>query len=446
MISKKNIIIMLSVIVVLIAMTAAVFMWSGAPQSDDGNADVVSEVINIFKGDSSLVTAIGIVAPNEVIDFVKHGEEWSIKGVNSNIKNYMITTLVASVSNINAKNIIEQNAADLSKYGLDNPAYILNAHFDSDIKTFYCGNATTVGDAYYFMVKGENTVYTIYSSTFNSIFAPTDSYREIPGFGVDIQTVCGVKVEKQNYTLNLQLMKNPQVINDYNVATWEMTSPSYHTIDDSRLSTYVMDVLSLISVNEFVSDKGNYSDYGLNKPYAAITVTHTDGTVQKIKLGNSNTNDYYVMIDDDKTVYSSSKDGYTFVDCEPFLLINKFVNLVGVDDVSYITVSAKDKQYKISSDNGKYYINDKQVTEDEYKTELYPAAIGLLYSDFCTDAVYTQPAASVEYVLKDGSASVVEFIQYNDRNYAVFKNGKCEFTILKKDVASLLQLYDEFLQ
>lgn len=445
MINKKNIIILLTVIVVLIAATVFVLQWSGTSNqnSDDGFSN---ETISIFKGEPDNITAINVVMPDEVIDFVKTDDEWQIKGVNTDIKNYMITTLVANVANINAKNVIEENSQQLSVYGLDKPGYVLNAYFGDELKTFYCGNATATGDAYYFMAHNNNTVYTIYSSTFYSIFADTNSYREIPDFNVDIQTVCGVKVQKQDYTLNLQLMDKPQVINDYNVATWEMTSPSYHTIDDSRLATYVMEVLSQISVNDYVTDKGNYSDYGLNKPYAVITVTHTDGSSQKIKLGNSNKNEYYVLIDDDKTVYTSSINGYSFVDCDPFILINKFIYLESVDNVSHITFKTQDKTYKISNDNKKYYINDKEVSEDEYKVDLYPQAIGLLYTGFCSDAKYNKPVITVEYVLNDGSSTVVELVEYDARNYAVYKNSKCEFVILKKNVSSLIEMYDEFLK
>ncbi len=446
MINKKNIVILVSVIVVLTLLTVFVFLWSGPSDSDDNTVNEASDVIKIFEGDADLLSHINVVTPDESINFVKNSEsQWSIEGINSDkIKNYKITTLASTVSAINAKNIIEENATELDKYGLANPLYTLNATFGDMTKTFYGGNSTSLGDAYYFKGADSNTVYTIYASTFNSIFDGTLSYREIPDFSVNTETVCGVKVQKQDTTLNVQLMETPVVINDYNVATWEMTSPSYHTIDDSRLATYIMEVLPNIYVNEFVSDKGNLADYGLDKPYAVVTITNTDGNVQTIKLGTSNQDEYYVVLGDDTTVYTAGKDAFSFVDIEPFLLVNKFVNLVGVDDVSYVKVKSGSSEYKLSYSDGKYYLNSKEVSEDDYKKTLYTAVIGLLVSDFCNDATYKQPAVTVEYCTTNGKVTKAEFVDYNDRNYAVYKDGKCEFMILKKDVTSVIDLLDSY--
>ncbi len=445
MTNKKNIVILVLVIAMLCALTAFVFLWSG-PDMPDDNTNDVTQLIKVFEGDLELLTHINVVTPKESINFLKDTEsQWYIKGINSNkVKRYKITTLASTVSSITAKSIVEQNAQDLQKYGLTTPLYTLNATFANQTKTFYGGNATATGDAYYFKSADSDTVYTIYASTFNSIFDGTLSYREIPDFNVNVETVCAVKVEKQNSLLDVRLMDNPIVINGHNIATWEMTSPSYHTIDNSRLSTYVMEVLPNIFINEFVSDRGNLSDYGLDKPYATVTITNTDNTVQKIKLGLSNQNEYYVALDDDTTVYTAGKDGFSFVDIDPFLLINKFVNLVGVDDVAYINVTKGSKEYKLSSSNDKYYFNNKEVSEDDYKQTLYSSVIGLVVSDFCNDATYAKPAVTIEYCMANGTVTKAEFVDYNDRNYAVYKDGKCQFIILKKDVAFVLDLLDNF--
>ncbi|MBQ7901742.1 MAG: DUF4340 domain-containing protein [Clostridia bacterium] len=443
MINKKNIIILVSAIVVLTAITALVFMWDGTPETEEQSTE--SQVITIFKGDEASISTINVTIPGENITFNRvDSENWQIQGLeNVSIKNFSIGMLASDVATITAKSLVEQNAADLAKYGLENPQYIISASFsDGTVKTFYGGIQTALGDAYYFKDKDSADVYTIYSNKFDSMFADTMSYRDTASLYINKETVVGVKVEKKDYTLNLQLMDEPLTLGGYNLATWEMTQPSYQTIDISRLTTYVMDVLPTVTINSIVSDNNDYANYGLDKPYAVVTVTNTDGSKQTIKLGNSNDNEYYILVDDDTTIYSANKEAFTYVDVDPFLLINKFVSIYNIDDVDNVVVKSGGAEYKLSlegdGDNRSYKLNGTAVEEEKFKTELYQQVIGLIVDEFCYDAVYSTPAVTIEYTLKDGSYSKAEFVNYDDRNYAVFKDGKSEFIILKKNVTAML--------
>ena len=83
--------------------------------------------------------------------------------------------------------------------------------------------------------------------------------------------------------------------------------------------------------------------------------------------------------------------------------------------------------------------NDADIDEDTFKKELYQCVIGLICNDFCNDAVYGAPDVTIEYTMNDGSKDKLEFVSYNDRNYAVFKNGTCSMQILKKEVNAVVE-------
>ena len=90
-------------------------------------------------------------------------------------------------------------------------------------------------------------------------------------------------------------------------------------------------------------------------------------------------------------------------------------------------------------DKKKYLFKGSEVEEVKFKTEIYQQIIGLTVDKFCDDAKFSKPVVTVEYNLKDGTKSKAEFVDYNDRNYAVYLDGKCKFIILKKSVNSMVE-------
>ena len=136
-------------------------------------------------------------------------------------------------------------------------------------------------------------------------------------------------------------------------------------------------------------------------------------------------------------------DGLDFVDVKPFDLVSKFAYITNIDSVSEVVVNAQGEKYVLSisgnDDEKKYTLNGAEIEEDVFKKELYQNIIGLICTDFCADAVYGAPEIVIEYTMNDGSKDKVEFVNYNDRNYAVFKNGECNLQILKKEVNSMVE-------
>ncbi len=77
----------------------------------------------------------------------------------------------------------------------------------------------------------------------------------------------------------------------------------------TELFTGLKDVESVRTVENASTDS---SEYGLKEPAVAITVTNTDGTTQKISIGDKNsvTGNYYVAVDGKPGVYTISEDLY----------------------------------------------------------------------------------------------------------------------------------------
>lgn len=443
MISKKNVIILLTVLVLLIAATVFAFIWEG-PSVNEQN-EQVSDTVKIFQCNADDITRMVINNPGERIEFVREdSDNWKITGLEeSSVKNFSIGMLAGDLASVSAKSTVTDKADSLAPYGLDNPSNSAEIYLsDGSVKTLLSGNKTALGDGYYFKDKDSDVIYTIYTSLHSSIFASLDDYRDTATLFIDREKIIGVRVEKKDYNLNLQLMDEPITMGGYNIATWEMTEPDYNTLDTSRLTDYVMNVLPTVTLSSVVGTKEDAAKFGLDNPYAVITITNLDAPSQTIKLGRTEGEICYVMVDDSTEICQANASAFTFVNVDPFLLINKFVNIVNIEDVNSVKVSDGNSEYILSTegkdDKKKYLFNGAEVDETKFKTEIYQEIIGLTVDKFCSDATYKTPVATVEYNLKDGTYSKAEFVDYNDRNYAVYKDGKCKFIILKKTVNSML--------
>ena len=449
MIKKKSIIILLVVLIALCGATYALFSWEGVSEENTDNDLSSEDTIYIYNGNEDELSKINVILPDDEFEFVKLEEDkWQITGLEgTSIKNYSITMLASDVSKLTAKSVVEENASDLAKYGLDNPTHIISGTFGDTVKTFYGGNATPLNDGYYFKDADSDTVYTVYTTRFTSLFSDKESYRDISFIKVDTSAVKRISIVKSDYEIDMALLENPVQMSGYTLAGWEMTKPSQNYLDDSRLSTLVIEKLSQISVKSVANDKGDFSSYGLNNPYAVITITDGSDVTQTIKISPADGGDYYASTDGDNSIYLINGEPMSFVNVKAFDLISKFAHICSIDDVSSVLVSSGDESFVMeisgSEDSKVYKLNGTEIDEDIFKKDLYQGVIGLICTDFCTDAKYANPEVVIEYVMNDGTKTKVDFVNYSDRNYAVFKDGSCSMQLLKKDVKALIDTLRE---
>ena len=443
MTNKKNIYILLAVLIVLCAATAAVFMWDGTGTQNDEIGSFEEDSIYIYNGNADELTQINVTLPKENIEFVKVDNAWQIAGLEgASVKSYSIEVLAENLSKLTAKSVVEENATDLNKYGLDAPEHKITGIFGGETKTFYAGNATTLSDGYYFKDADSDTVYTIYPSLHSSLFCSKESYRDITFLKVNTSSLAEFSVKTKNSDIRISLMENPVLINGNALSAWEMTSPVSSMLDDSRFEKLVLDYLPQISVVSVVSDNRDWAKYGLNNPYATITMKDTEGISQTIKISPAPDGTYYATTSGDTTIYSISGEPLVFVDVKAFDLVSKFAHICSINDVSSISVTTSDAKYNMSISEGDekiYKLNDKELSADVFKQDIYQSLIGLICTDFCSDASYKTPDVTIEYTMADKTKVKVEFVNYNDRNYAVYKDGVCSMQILKKEVNSMLE-------
>ena len=118
--TTKSIIIAASVIIVLIVGTIVI---SNIDTSKDNNVDTTDDLYSIYSADTTDILSVKSESENGTITVKSIGDsEWSVNDMDaSEIDSSKASALVGTISTLSSKNKIEENTADLSQYGLDNP-------------------------------------------------------------------------------------------------------------------------------------------------------------------------------------------------------------------------------------------------------------------------------------------------------------------------------------
>ena len=87
--------------------------------------------------------------------------------------------------------------------------------------------------------------------------------------------------------------------------TWTLKEDSSVDVDESKITTKISSLKSITS-DQIVEDYSDLSDFGLAEPAETVEITVADGATHTLKIGdyNNTVNKYYVLVDDNTTIYT----------------------------------------------------------------------------------------------------------------------------------------------
>ena len=450
MINKKVLIILCVITALLVGACVFVFTYDFSKPEADENLNS-EDLIYIYEHhDDANITEIDVKMPNSSYGFILKGEnKWVMKNIpDEECESQTVSFLASSLESISVTDVVEKNAQDLSPYGLDREDKTISFKTDGGVqKTIICGNQTPVGNYYYFKDKESPAVYTVSAPVYNSLFKVMHSYRNTKILRMAVKNLNKILINQNGEKINIEKTDVVQTSGDYLVSTYKLTSPVIADVDDAKLAESVISYIEQIGFKNIASDSGNFAEYGLDLPKAELYIENDDGEKQSFKFSDYTQDTVYCAINNMPTIFEVSVDKALF-EIEYFNLLNRFINLANIDDCSKIEIKT-DKTTNVLEVKSKkegeytYLVNGKDCEEKTFKTNYYQPVIGLMGTAFVTDAVYGKPYVSFVFTSKDGLITTVDYVEYNDRNYAAFKNGKCEFIILKKNVDAVLNIFKQ---
>ena len=228
------------------------------------------EIISIASAD---VKSIKFVIDKKEVTFEKDGDSW-VKSDETGfpVDQDKIDTLVSSMNSIKAERTLE-NVEDASEYELDQPENTITVTTeDGETTVIRLGMENdSTSQEYIDLNEDSSTVYVVSNSTFSSFKGTLYDFAKSGVFPtVDSSTVSKISVEGKDSSYVVEKDEN-----DF----WNITGDGETEKADSAKATSLASTLSSVAYASFVNyncAEDELSQYGLDKPYAEITVDYQE--------------------------------------------------------------------------------------------------------------------------------------------------------------------------
>ena len=376
----------------------------------------------------------------------------------------MFRSMLYTLTSITANSVVEENAKDLSVYGLDEPTATVKTYYsDGSEVDIIIGSQAPVDQTYYCMTNESDTVYTIGSYVDSLLVRRPIEYRAITLFPTytedDVYTnINWVKLTNRDGS-EIEIALDSDQSNEYNTegSQYVMLEPYQVSGNATTIQQNILDVVSTLTLGSIIKDidEDEYADYGLDHP-AKLEMTDTAGNEVHLLIGDVCPNaDYtYCMLEGTDTLITCSSaavswDGISYVQ---FMLrtvwtysIEQLKTLnITIDDNDYtveVTHSTKQNANGNDADKVEGTLDGEEISETNirrlYIKCLYFRVVDNLTEDEKKEYADAKATSKITITLEGGEEHTLELVPMTDRKYAMRLDGEMEYYCYKKNLTSL---------
>ena len=453
----------------------------------------------VFSVKTDDIKSLEFIVDKKETTFEKKDDSWVKKDETAfPVNQTTLDSAASAIEKVEADRVLKK-VDDLTEYGLDSPSNTVTVDTSDGTTKFNIGDENTSTNQYYISKDDDDsTVYVVAADTVTPFMKSLYDYAQGEDFPtIDSSTVKKVQVseDKDSYVLE----------ENSDGATWDVSSDgsSDKETADTTAAGNVTSGLGNFAYDQFVNyNAEDLSQYGLDKPYATITVDYqeevkddsTDSTESgendstasesDSESGDSADTDSssedadsktttvdkqlviyvgdeagdgsrYVTVDN-KQIYTMSTDTLSAViDKTPSDLWSLIVNYLSVKNLDQLQVTYGETTSTVNvsretstDDDGNeketttYQLNGKEIESTTFTT-FYNKLINMAGQKRLTDA-YT-PAADPEmtavFTDSDKNQTTVTFYTYDTNYYAAVVGNKV-FLVNKMTVKEMFNAYE----
>lgn len=448
---SRNIKILIGFIITVVIFAGAVVILRLTEPKDDNTDDSTSTTQSklVYELNADDIESIEISNDSGEYTVIKSGDSYKIKGIEDyKLSSNYISSITGGLSSIIATKVVEENAKDIDRFGIDNPTATATVDFKGTKERTYTvkiGDTAINGDVY-FMVDGDSTVYTGQSDQFAAL-----SYDKLQTLDTTmISAEEGAEVNKLSYTTTdgkYLVVFEKKGTGDS--AVMEMTSPVSAEVNTTTLDTYINEIKALSAESVLAVDATDeqIEHFGLDKPYFTFSTTIGDKEYT-VKVSEATAGYYVCMLNDIKELYKVKTESLELPSKNPQSILRK--SLISFD----ITKSEKLKLTANGvTDNFIFGMNDSNVVTVDYNGKSVDAAyykdlfiylMNAPMGEFCTEErKNAEEVAAFAFTQKDGTSFSLRFFTDDEGCYVV-ENGKPVFTTEKSYIDTLLKNIEAF--
>ena len=484
--------------VVVLAVLGGVYVGlntyvSKEEKTESSEEESKTEVFSVKTDD---IKSLEFIVDKKEVTFEKKDDSWVKKDETAfPVNQTTLDSAASAIETVEADRVLE-DVEDLTEYGLDSPSNTVTVDTADGTTKFNIGDENTSTNQYYISKDDDDsTVYVVAADTVSPFMDSLYDYAQ----GEDFPTIDSSTVKKVQVSEN----KDSYVLEENSDgATWNVSSDGSSDKEsaDTTAAGNVTSGLGSFAFDQFVNyNAEDLSQYGLDKPYATITVDYqeevkndstdstesgeNDSTASESDSESSDTTDTdsssedadsktttvvviyvgdeagdgsrYVTIDN-KQIYTMSTDTLSAViDKTPSDLWSLIVNYLSVKNLDQLQVTYGETTSTVNvsretstDDNGNeketttYQLDGKEIESTTFTT-FYNKLINMAGQKRLTDA-YT-PAADPEmtavFTDSDKNQTTVTFYTYDTNYYAAVVGDKV-FLVNKMTVKEMFNAYE----
>lgn len=478
-----------------------------AHQEQKESEEDSEESTTVFTASTDNIKSLDFMVDDTETTFEKGDDSWVKKDeTDFPVNQTTLDSAASAIASVDSDRVLE-DVDDLSEYGLDSPSNTIKIVTKSDEEdgddittTLYVGDENSSTSQYYVRKDDdEKTVYLIDSSCVEPFTKSLNDYAQMEDFPAisNTDTITKISVDGDN---SYELSK------DEDTSTWSVKgSEDEEKADSATVSSLVSSFGSMAysSLADYKCD--DKSKYGLDKPYATITVdyqeevadddtqddttasgetadedvssveensddaeqdTESDESVSETKMADkqltilvgNETDDSsrYVMVNDSNEVYTMSTDTLSaLTDKSEEDFWDMTVSYVSLNSLGSLKVNYQGSDYKVNvsretstDDDGNdtetvtYKLNGSDLDETTFTT-FYNKLINMTAQKRLTDKYEPDGDAELTatFTEEDGDTQEVAYYSYDTNYYAAVVDNKV-YLVNKMNVKELFTAFE----
>ena len=269
-----------------------VFLVSAFQESSFNREPFALRDKKILKFDREKADTLTLVKGANAIELSRNGSDWRVvKPVASRSDYSVVEGFITRLSSANMAALLEENAADLVKYGLDKPTMTVTIGAGSAKTVLSIGK--TENNQTYAKDASRPIVFTVDSTLQTDLNKNFDEYRkkelfEFRAFNLaKMRAVLDAPGGPKTYEIEKVAPAKPG-----DAETWKVTrvGGASHTADSAAADDLLSKLVAL-KAESFLT--GN-AKTGLDKPALVVGVSYDDGKYERVRFGSVGDNAYAV--------------------------------------------------------------------------------------------------------------------------------------------------------
>lgn len=474
---KKNIRIMIISVAAVVVLVAMLVILMNLPSSGGNDASDAASSTAISLNTKTADDISKVEVKNDGGSYwvdLKNADSYQVEGLDGFALNTTsLSALKSDCAGVSATQVVEEQADDLSIYGLDNPkAQATITYKDGETLTIAVGNQAAGNAGTYATVNGEKKVYLFNSTKVDTFSYPlmeyvskaiTPSQEEAVAAanGGDVSSSADGQAQTPEFakmTLSGTVREEPIVVEPAEsisgISQFNITSPKVKSADYTKISEY-MGVVYGLNADEVVAINPTDADletYGLKDPYSKLVADFDIGTVTLMTSAPDAAGNVCIMNGDrPNVIYRMSAETLTWINATYKDLASTLLFTPNIKEVKTMTVTTPDKTYVFhltsvaDEENDKKFTttityDGKELDEDLFK-DYYQNMISVSTDEETADQPTGDPIFSVKYEYTDSSRTpdVVEYYEASSRRVFISFNGQCDSLTKSTYVDKMIQ-------